>query len=211
MVKEEHHHAAILGIFVCGAIFLLVALYLTAGGSIIWDQKFSEWFAALKHDAWTSIWKTVSVLGDSTVIIILTVVLTAVITLVAGFRNALWLPVGVAVTYGLNLLLKAWFARPRPEFAWGIDVDGYSFPSGNAMLAAALYGLFAVWLWRYGKVRTLVKKIVAWIAVILIVIIGFSRLYFSVHYVTDIIAGYALGSVVMFTAILLSRRRTAKE
>ncbi|MGN7454138.1 phosphatase PAP2 family protein [Paenibacillus pasadenensis] len=92
----------------------------------------------------------------------------------------------------LNSGLKEWLQRPRPEHAGWIEASGYSFPSGNAMVGMALYGLLAVIAWRGARSGWL-RLAAAAAAVLVIGAVGYCRLYFGVHYATDIAAGYAAG------------------
>ncbi|NDJ18351.1 phosphatase PAP2 family protein [Myxacorys almedinensis] len=101
---------------------------------------------------------------------------------------------------GLNMLLKTLFERDRPQlWARTVDVRFYSFPSGHAMLSMVILGLFGYLLAsRLSRWRT---QIISGTAV-LILLIGFSRLYFGVHWLTDIVAGYAAGFVWLVACLL---------
>lgn len=100
----------------------------------------------------------------------------------------------------LNYLIKVLFGRARPQL-WNriVDVGQYSFPSGHAMISLVIYGFIGYLIAkRYHRWR-------AWIftvTIILIIAIGFSRLYLGVHWPTDVIAGYAAGVVWLMTCIL---------
>ncbi|WP_371915107.1 phosphatase PAP2 family protein [Fischerella major] len=101
---------------------------------------------------------------------------------------------------GLNYLIKVLFGRARPQL-WNriVDVGQYSFPSGHAMISLVIYGFIGYLIAkRYPRWR-------AWIftlTIILIIAIGFSRLYLGVHWPTDVVAGYAAGVVWLMTCIL---------
>jgi membrane-associated phospholipid phosphatase len=107
--------------------------------------------------------------------------------------------VGAAV---LNLALKYLFLRPRPDLVQAYAHDtGYSFPSGHAMISMAFYGTIAYLLFvalRNWRLRALVCLGLA----IVLVLIGFSRLYLGVHYLTDILGGWAAGGLWLATCIL---------
>jgi undecaprenyl-diphosphatase len=84
------------------------------------------------------------------------------------------------------------FNRHRPDEQIGIVVTDPSFPSGHVITAVLFYGLLAYFL--VPKMPSLFWKWVLVIATILTILyIGFSRLFLGGHYLTDILAGYALG------------------
>ena len=93
--------------------------------------------------------------------------------------------------------LKALFHRPRPsEVFAGL---GYSFPSGHSFFAVTLYGMMAYWLTRATPARRWV-----WVpAVLLILAIGFSRIYLGVHYASDVLAGFCVGLPWLWACLAL--------
>ena len=106
----------------------------------------------------------------------------------------------VALGFGgagmLWYFLSRLFARPRPVFPapiW-LQLHSGSFPSGHAITAVVAYGFLAYML---GSQTTslLQKWVYALLALAMILFIGFSRLYAGDHYLTDVLAGYALGLV----------------
>lgn len=100
----------------------------------------------------------------------------------------------------LNGALKLIFQRSRPEFASPfLTEQGWSFPSGHAMLSLITYGMLA-YLLVIGLNRYLEKIVVA-AAVLLVLLIGFSRIYLGVHYFSDVVAGYAAGTVWLAASI----------
>lgn len=101
----------------------------------------------------------------------------------------------------LNSSLKLFFSRPRPTFDDPIITAlHYSFPSGHAMLSFITYGLLAYFLVIHTTSRPR-KLLIITVAVLLIGLIGLSRIYLGVHYVSDIVAGYAAGGFWLSTCI----------
>ena len=84
------------------------------------------------------------------------------------------------------------FDRARPTNQIGIVVTDPSFPSGHTISAVLCYGLLA-YLFIPKMPSLFWKWVVAIAALVTILFIGFSRMYLGGHYLTDIIAGYALG------------------
>jgi membrane-associated phospholipid phosphatase len=93
----------------------------------------------------------------------------------------------------LNNFLKILIHRPRPlSDKTLITVYGWSFPSGHAMNSIIFYGVITYLLVR-GIRSWSSKAVIITIALCIIFIIGFSRIYLQVHYLSDVIAGYAGG------------------
>jgi len=93
---------------------------------------------------------------------------------------------------GLNWLLKEIFERPRPEWSQLVDASHYSFPSGHAMNSSAFFVGLLCLVFIYTRTQS-VRIIASLCLILLILLVGFSRMYLGVHYLTDILAGYALG------------------
>ena len=107
-----------------------------------------------------------------------------------GWRlSAVLLVVSTGGSIVLTTVLKAVFQRTRPElFESGYQASFYSFPSGHATVAVGLYGMLTVIL-AY-RLRGAARWAVAACGLLVVLLIGLSRLYLGVHYPTDIIAGY---------------------
>jgi undecaprenyl-diphosphatase len=108
----------------------------------------------------------------------------------------------------LNLLLKAHFQRVRPEFANPFVYEsGWSFPSGHAMISLITYGMGAYLLML--ALRRPLKQVVVVVTVILVLLIGFSRLYLGAHYFSDVLAGYTAGA--LWLAVTISGTEVARR
>lgn len=111
----------------------------------------------------------------------------------------------VAVT-----VLKTWFDRPRPDTGSAVPLpESAAFPSGHATGGAAALGALAVLAAdrlpdRRSRVRLWVAVVVAGLAV------GLSRIALNVHFVTDVVAGWALG-LAWLAACLLAREGLRRE
>lgn len=113
--------------------------------------------------------------------------------------------------------LSALIARPRPPTQMGIIVNQSGFPSGHAITVITFYGLLAYLL--IPKMPSFFwKVIVAETALLITIFVGFSRIATGGHYLTDILAGYAVGiawSGIVFTLIEIyfqkRRRHNAKK
>jgi len=152
----------------------------------------------------TSVWDTffviVTQLGGVIGIITLTLGLLAVLILRHKRRAAFVLALTVGGAALLNLILKLVFERSRPDLWEQLIVEtSYSFPSGHAMLSAAL-GLVVIyifWATRY-------RWPVAVAASLYVIVIGLSRLYLGVHYPTDIVAGWLVSGAWLVAVVVVT-------
>lgn len=94
----------------------------------------------------------------------------------------------------LNEGLKQVFHRPRPAVARLVEASGYGFPSGHAMVSTAFYGFLAYLVW-HNFPRSRLRYFVVFGTVVLVALIGVSRVYLGVHYPGDVIAGFAGGGL----------------
>lgn len=122
--------------------------------------------------------------------------------------DALLLGAAVGGASLLNYIAKITFVRERPDL-WSqlIRETTYSFPSGHAAGSSALAIAIAALLWRTKwRVPALI------IAPLYIVLIGFSRLYLGVHYLTDVVAGWfvSIGWVTLVIILIYARRSRHK-
>ncbi|WP_199614847.1 phosphatase PAP2 family protein [Paenibacillus alkalitolerans] len=111
----------------------------------------------------------------------------------------------VAGAYALNTLVKMFVERPRPDIEPLFAADGFSFPSGNATIAVALFGYAAVVMTGVIVRSRSWTTVVSCAAAALILLIGAFRVYAGVHYASDIIAGYLLGAAWLFIVLSLHR------
>ena len=107
-----------------------------------------------------------------------------------GWRlSAVMLVVSTAGGIFLTTVLKAVFRRARPEVIdSGYTAGFYSFPSGHATVAVGFYGALALILAYH--LRGAARWAVLLVGAVVVLLIGFSRLYLGVHYPTDVLAGF---------------------
>jgi len=174
-------------------LFAYAGILLDDGGPTPGDLRAFD-FTDLIQTGWlTSIAKVVTVLGSQIVLLPL-VALTAV---VLGLKRR-WAEVTVlvlawiAIGFGIDWI-KEWVARPRPPDGL-IDVPGYAYPSGHAA-----HSVFYVWLSVTIAVRLRPdmarKAALVSGGIVLAALIGLSRVYLNVHYLSDVFGGWALGAL----------------
>lgn len=92
----------------------------------------------------------------------------------------------------LMLLLKQLFQRKRPLSPLLKAARGLSFPSGHAIMAVTFYGLL-IYILQHTIDSNWLKLLVTILLILLILAIGFSRIYLRVHYASDVLGGFIIG------------------
>jgi membrane-associated phospholipid phosphatase len=159
------------------------------------DAEVHAWARTARTDGSTRFFTTMTLIGTPVGLGIL--VGLACIPLVARgrWRWAAYLVLTSGVGGVLNLQLKAFFARARPELAEALrHASGYSFPSGHAMGSTFTFLAFAYLGFRIFKTWRLRAAAIAF-AIVMIVAIAASRIYLGVHWISDIGAGIAAGTI----------------
>ena len=150
------------------------------------DPLGPPWFESAVRD--------VTSLGGVTITTMVTVAAVGFLLLSRRRGAALFVLASIAGAATLSFVIKGVIERPRPELTLhSMEVYTSSFPSGHATGAAATYLTLGALLARFQRRRRL-KAYLLTLAVILTVMIGLSRLYLGVHWPSDVLAGWTLGS-----------------
>jgi undecaprenyl-diphosphatase len=143
-------------------------------------------------------------LGGWTVLTFVTLAVSGFLALVRRFRSML-LVLGSTVGGALlNTVLKELFARPRPTVVPHLaETYTSSFPSGHAMLSAIVYLTLGAMLSQLIERRRL-KAYVLGVALALTCLVGLTRVFLGVHYLTDVLGGWMAGlGWALLTALLV--------
>lgn len=134
-----------------------------------------------------------------------TLVLAAWLTLRGAWDWLLAVLLAVPVGMLINMLLKQLFQRARPVLEEPLlTLTTYSFPSGHTSSATLFYGILTLYVFSRSRDRRVHTVCVAlWIA--LVVLVGFSRMYLGVHYLTDVVAAVTWSLAWLALCALASR------
>lgn len=142
-------------------------------------------------------------LGDTKIVAVLALVIALALALRRQWRLFIPWCVGMGGMVVSSHLVKHFVQRARPFDGHGfITETGFSFPSGHAAGSTVFYGLIAYLLLRQFLPRHHRDTVAA--AITLVTLVGFSRVLLQVHYLSDVLAGYALGACWLVIAIALA-------
>jgi undecaprenyl-diphosphatase len=176
------------------------------------DHRFANWLHEHATAGWTTVFENVTRLGNVPTLAVVVLLGVAVLSYrrwIADLQLLLLAAIGAEI---LTVGLKLGFERERPFFADPLATErSYSFPSGHASVSLAVYGTLGFIAARHLKSRRARLGALA-SAGGLVVLIGFSRLYLGVHFLSDVVAGFSLALAwVTLCVILLHLRVRLRE
>lgn len=167
------------------------------------DVQATEWARELRSPALTQALLVITHLHSVMAISVYTAGLS--VWLIVKRQHRHWLlPLWLFVPAGavLNVLMKHSFERPRPT---GDDallaLSTFSFPSGHASATTLLYGFFALVVLTHVP-RSLWRGVLGAVALLIIAVVAWSRVYLGVHFFTDVLAGVLEALVWMALCVL---------
>jgi undecaprenyl-diphosphatase len=193
-----------LAAFVAGEAFVEIAERFRRTSSLVYraDHTVHDAVQNVRHPGFTALLDAATVAGSPPGMGLVAATMAAVL-LLRG-RRAAAVFVAVSVTGGalLNLGLKALFERVRPPAAGAIAAaQGYSFPSGHAMESLVVLGSIGYLALRLPEPWRLKSALLAALATA-VLLVGLSRVYLGVHWISDIAGGWCAGAVWLATTIV---------
>ena len=175
-------------------LFVLLAALVIFGVTMNIDTAIFDFLIGFKSKFLTGFMYFFTELGSTKLVILLVLVgmiISYFIKKLDWFKYA-FLNVGCCAV--MMKVIKSIVRRPRPEWRW-IKEDGFSFPSGHTICAVALYGCLILFV---SKSNLKCKKLIIFLLGFVGTIIGISRIYFGVHYASDV-----LGSLLLASGLLV--------
>jgi undecaprenyl-diphosphatase len=177
-----------------------------------WDMLISAWMQNIQRPWLIKSMLVITYMGFPLTYIILTVFISTYLLRLKEnlffVTEVIFLNTSLFSTWAAMQYLKYWFGRSRPVGEVLTVASGFSFPSGHAMLSIAFYGFLAYLFISYTKNKW--GYLGAAVLCLLVLIIGFSRVYLNVHYASDVLAGFLFGLIclaVNIKGLNLTRRR----
>ena len=188
-------------------IILLITSKVIAGRELYIDKlAYHLFIEKLRNDKLTTFMKLATKLSNPEVMIVIAIIsILFYIKLIKNKKLSLGIILNLAGITIINQILKFIFRRERPTGYRLIEMSGYSFPSGHAMASLAFYGLLIYITKRLVKNKHL-KILLITLNIAIIILIGVSRIYLGVHYLSDVLTGYSISIIyLLITTKLLNK------
>lgn len=174
------------------ALSILIVIFVMIAEDVFEKELFQsdfiiyDYLVAHRTPFLTTLFKGITNFGG---VIVLTSITILCVIFVKKKKYKYVIPINLGVIAFLNIILKNFFERPRPDNFRIIEETGFSFPSGHSMASMAFYGYLIYLIFTNVKNKKWRNILCSFLAV-LVFLIGISRIYLGVHYTSDVIAGF---------------------
>lgn len=182
-------------------LFIIIAISISLYDNIPLDNSIYNTIKNIITPTNTHIFKIITFTASTLGIIII-----CLLSFIINKKSGILLTFNTIIITVINLISKLIFRRDRPTINQLVFEDSYSFPSGHTITATVVYG-FIIYLIYKSNLSKKEKIIYISILILLILLIGVSRIYLGVHYFTDVIGAIALGISYLIIAIYIIEKK----
>lgn len=191
-------------------IFFLFFVIFLAIAEDVFEQEIFEFDSVVynflvnnRNEALNNFFKIITQFGSALVLIIITILC---VIFIRDKKYKILVPANLLTIAIINIVLKNFFLRPRPNELRLIEETGYSFPSGHAMASTAFYGLL-IYIVHEKVENKILRNTICIMLGLLILLISISRIYVGVHYTSDVIAGtcFSIAYLILITRLIKSQ------
>lgn len=191
-------------------IFFLFFVIFLAIAEDVFEQEIFEFDSVVynflvnnRNEALNNFFKIITQFGSALVLIIITILC---VIFIRDKKYKILVPANLVTIAIINIVLKNFFLRPRPNELRLIEETGYSFPSGHAMASTAFYGLL-IYIVHEKVENKILRNTICIMLGLLILLISISRIYVGVHYTSDVIAGtcFSIAYLILITRLIKSQ------
>lgn len=193
-------------VYLCLLLFSVILFNVCKYGVLDIDNNVYNFISKnIMNDTLSSILKCVTHLGGVAFIVLL-----GVLCFMFCKKNRWFITFDLVGCTVINQTIKHIVRRPRPNVLRLVEESGYSFPSGHSMISVAFYGLVIYLVYKNVNNKYLKWTLITLLS-LLILTIGFSRIYVGVHYFTDVVGGFFLALAYLIVYIYIYNKKVIKN
>jgi len=201
--KKSNQGIEVILLIASAILFILIWVNLNSLWIISFDNLINLKVQGIENNSLIFICEKISNIFEPVNCAVLLIIISIIFWLKRFRRESIFIAFAGIIGAGLIYVLKNLIVRIRPENSI-VPETGFAFPSGHATMSLILFGCLIYYSVKYLRHKSL-KIIIVSVSLILILLIGFSRIYLRVHWFSDIIAGFLLGIFVICLTMILQR------
>lgn len=199
-------------IFFWGITFAILAIFAHWNEFFPIDPVISQQIQSINFPYFNSLMEITTVVGNLTGTLLIITLISLALLARKKIQESIFFLAATAASELSVSIIKELVARPRPGdgmvYILG-DVNGLSFPSSHVANYIVIFGLISIFIHQRTQNNLLRHGILA-IFILLIALVGLSRIYLGVHWPSDVLGGYLYGSFLL-TTYAYAYRRLAKR
>ena len=196
----------LLPVLACAVVVLFFAVQVVLQGPMVHiDHALTTWLAGQRQPWLTHLTLFAAAAHETEKVLGATALLAFWLFRKGTLRDLRLLAV---VPFGmvLNVTLKHLFQRPRPVLDEPlVELATFSFPSGHAVASTVFYGALCAVVFAHTRSRVL-RALAGVGGLLMVLLVTFSRVYLGAHYLSDVVAGVALGTLCVLLFLRYARR-----
>jgi len=178
-------------------LFIIVTIILCYGQTASIDTKIHNIILSIRNEKLTDI---MLIITNICSIFWLTIITIIFAIFLKRKRISFYIITNLINTIFLSQVFKLLIQRNRPTEINIIEETGFSYPSGHSMISMAFFGLLAYLVYK-NIANKFTKFLLITILIVVIALIGFSRIYLGVHYFSDVIGGFLISFAYLMVFI----------
>ena len=195
--KMKNNKKLVAIIFPLLLIIMITTSKIILNKELIIDKKAYDLLVVkLRNPVLNSVMKIITKLSNTGFIAIMSIILIVAFYYANQKKISILIAKNLAFVALLNQIIKFTIQRQRPIGYRMIEMGGYSFPSGHAMISVAFYGIL-IYIINHLVKNKVLKSLLILLNILIIILIGISRVYLGVHYLSDVITGYSISLIYL--------------
>ena len=187
-MNENKKNIKMIIFWICISLFTILTILVFTGIAHHLDESVQSYVLKIRNSHLTDTFTVFTNMGGAYALMAISILL---ILIKRNKKASLLIAINLITVFLTSQIFKLIFRRDRPTEIFLVNATGYSYPSGHTMVSSAFY-LYILYLINKKIHNRILKVIFSIITILLILSIGFSRVYLGVHYTTDIIGGLLL-------------------
>jgi membrane-associated phospholipid phosphatase len=172
----------------------------------VFDLNIIKWINGIRFPWLTTVMNTITFLGSFYFLLPGYLIIAVLLYRSDSKATALFFAAISIIGALMILAAKYLFHRTRPDMPFLHAETGFSFPSGHATSSVIFFGWLVYLLFMHFVFTKPVKWLICLLAILVCAAIGFSRVYLEVHYATDVLAGYCLGTLYFLVTVFFREK-----
>lgn len=181
------------------ALFIILTILVKFDLTTGFDNYFYKIITLHMNNTLTNIFKAITFLGSTGFIIALCAIFLIVFIIIKhknkGFIVTSVLIISTVINNGIKLIIQ----RERPDVIKLVTEHSFSFPSGHTMASVSMYGILMYLVIR-SNLNNKLKIVLSTILGIIPILVAISRVYLGAHYITDVIGGIIMSTILLLVA-----------